>query len=221
MTVEIRISDELKKHSPDLQLGVLTANVTYREECPELWDLMDETCDMTAASLTIEGISALPNVAAARKAYRSCGKDPARYRLSSEALLRRVVQGKGLYKVNNIVDINNLISLKYHFSIGAFDRDAVEFPVEFRVGKAGEPYEGIGRGELNIENLPVLADQTGPFGSPTSDSMRTRTHQGMKRLLFCVLSFGGASNMEPALKETVALLERFAEASDISLFSVK
>lgn len=221
MTVEIRISDELKKHSPDLQLGVLTATVTYREECPELWGLMDETCDMTAASLTIEGISTLPNVAAARKAYRSCGKDPARYRLSSEALLRRVVQGKGLYKVNNIVDINNLISLKYHFSIGAFDRDAVEFPVEFRVGKAGEPYEGIGRGELNIENLPVLADKTGPFGSPTSDSMRTRTHQGMKHLLFCVLSFGGASNMEPALKETVALLEQFADAKDIKLFSVK
>lgn len=219
--MEIKISEELKKHSPALQLGILTADVTYQEECPELWALMDDTCEMAAASLAIEGISALPNVAAARKAYRSCGKDPARYRLSSEALLRRVVQGKGLYKVNNIVDVNNLISLKYHFSIGAFDRDAVEFPVEFRIGKAGEPYEGIGRGELNIENLPVLADQQGPFGSPTSDSMRTRTHQGMKRLLFCILSFGGASNMEPALDETVALLERFADASNVQRFIVK
>lgn len=219
--MDIRISDELRRHSPSLQLGVLTANVAYKEECPELWTLMDEACDMAAASLTIEGISALPNVAAARKAYRSCGKDPARYRLSSEALLRRVVQGKGLYKVNNIVDVNNLISLKYHFSIGAFDRDAVAFPVEFRIGRAGEPYEGIGRGELNIENLPVLADSQGPFGSPTSDSMRTRTHMGMERLLFCILSFGGASNMAPALEETVALLERYAAATDIQHFLVK
>lgn len=213
--MEIRISDNLKKHSPNLQLGCLTATVRYQEECPELWALMDDTCDLVAASLPLEEISALPNVAAARKAYRSCGKDPARYRLSSEALLRRVVQGKGLYKVNNIVDINNLISMKYHFSIGAFDWDCIEFPVVFRVGEAGEPYEGIGRGELNIENLPVLADKQGPFGSPTSDSMRTKTHPGMKRLLFCILSFGGASTMEAAMEETVTLLERFAEAQDI------
>jgi DNA/RNA-binding domain of Phe-tRNA-synthetase-like protein len=181
---------------------------------------MDETVEFVAASIPFEGISALPNVAAARKAYRSCGKDPARYRLSSEALLRRVVQGKGLYKVNNIVDINNLISMKYHFTIGAFDRDAIAFPVQFRIGQAGEPYEGIGRGELNIENLPVLADALGPFGSPTSDSMRTRTHARMQQLLFCILSFGGASALEPALAETIELLERFADAKNIQVFNV-
>jgi len=218
--MEISISEALKKHSPHLQLGCLTATVQYHEECPELWRLMDETCDLVAASLPLEGISALPNVAAARKVYRSCGKDPARYRLSSEALLRRVVQGKGIYKVNNIVDINNLISMKYHFSIGAFDQDAVDFPVTFRIGQAGEPYEGIGRGELNIENLPVLADAKGPFGSPTSDSMRTRTHPGMKHLLFCILSFGGPALIDAALEETVSLLEQFAEARDIRIFKV-
>lgn len=219
--MEIRISEELKRHCPTLQLGCLTADVTYREECPELWTMMDDACQLAAAGLVLEGISELPNVAAARKAYRSCGKDPARYRLSSEALLRRVIQGKGLYKVNNIVDINNLISLKYHFSIGAFDRDAVRFPVEFRIGRAGEPYEGIGRGELNIENLPVLSDALGPFGSPTSDSMRTRTHPGMERLLFCILSFGGPSTLEAALDETVALLERFADARNLNRFHVR
>lgn len=219
--MEIRISEELKQHCPTLQLGCLTADITYREECPELWALMDEACTLAAAALPLEGISALPNVSAARKAYRSCGKDPARYRLSSEALLRRVVQGKGLYKVNNIVDINNLISLKYHFSIGAFDRDAVRFPVTFRIGRAGEPYEGIGRGELNIENLPVLCDAQGPFGSPTSDSMRTRTHAGMSRLLFCILSFGGASTMEAALEETAGLLERFADARNLERFHIR
>lgn len=219
--MDIRISEELRAHCPTLQLGVLTADVEYREECPELWEQMDAACDMAAAGIALEEISALPNIAAARKAYRSCGKDPARYRLSSEALLRRVVQGKGLYKVNNIVDINNLISLKYHFSIGAFDRDAVVFPVEFRIGRASEPYEGIGRGELNIEFLPVLADAQGPFGSPTSDSMRTRTHGGMKNLLFCVLSFGGASTMEGALAETRELLERYASAKNIAVTYIK
>lgn len=218
--MEITISEALRIHSPALQLGCLSATVRYEETCPDLWALMDDTCDLVAASLPLEGISALPNVAAARKAYRSCGKDPARYRLSSEALLRRVVQGKGIYKVNNIVDINNLISMKYHFSIGAFDRDTIAFPVEFRVGQAGEPYEGIGRGELNIENLPVLADSKGPFGSPTSDSMRTRTHAGMQHLLLCILSFGGASTMDAALDETVSLLEQFADAKDIQRFKV-
>ena len=220
MTMEIQISEALKTNSPQLQLGCLTASVKYEETCPELWTQIDEMCDLVAASLPLEGISILPNVAAARKAYRSCGKDPARYRLSSEALLRRVVQGKGIYKVNNIVDINNLISLKYHFSIGAFDLEAIRFPVAFRIGQAGEPYEGIGRGVLNIENLPVLADLEGPFGSPTSDSMRTRTHPGMRRLLFCILSFCGVSTMDSALEETVSLLERFAQAEDIHRFKV-
>ncbi len=66
----------------------------------------------------VKDIASFYNIEASRKAYRACGKDPTRYRLSSESLLRRVLKGKGLYKVNNIVDINNLLSLKYHYSIG-------------------------------------------------------------------------------------------------------
>jgi len=219
--MDIQIDDMLRAKSPGFQVTCIRANVVFRDTCPELWAEMEAACGVVSGNLVVEQISALPVVDAARKAYRACGKDPARYRLSSEALLRRVVQGKGLYQVNNIVDINNLVSLKHHYSIGAFDADAVKFPVTFRIGQAGEPYEGIGRGSLNIENLPVLSDAQGPFGSPTSDSERTKTNPDMKRLLFCILAFGGAGDIDSAVQEAVALLKRHADATEIEITTIQ
>jgi DNA/RNA-binding domain of Phe-tRNA-synthetase-like protein len=103
-------------------------------------------------------------------------------------LLRRVFKGKGLYQVNNVVDLLNLTSVKSGFSIGGYDVGKIEGEIQLSIGKAGEPYKAIGRGELNIEFLPTFRDQKGPFGSPTSDSVRTmitpKTEQFLMRFLY-------------------------------------
>jgi len=54
------------------------------------------------------------------------GKDPSPYRPSQEALLRGVLQGKGLFKINTVVDANNLISFRSQHSVGSYDLDQVK-----------------------------------------------------------------------------------------------
>ena len=105
--------------------------------------------------------------------FRRWGVDPSKYRPSSEALLRRVVQGKGLYRVCNIVDIGNLGSVETGWPYGCYDRTTLHPAIAFRHGLPGESYEGIGKRAWHLEGRPVLADEQGPFGSPISDSTRS------------------------------------------------
>ena len=133
-----------------------------------------------------------PAVAATRKAYQALGKDPARYRPAAEALRRRVAQGKGLPAVNNVVDVNNLLSLETGLSIGTYDAASLTPPLLLRPGQPGESYEGIGRGPLNLVGLPLLADEEGPFGSPTSDSWRSRVETGTRHVLMVLFGFAPA-----------------------------
>ena len=124
-------------------------------------------------------------------------------------------QGKELYRVNTVVDINNLISLETLHSAGTFDLDHVQPPIIFRIGQPGETYSGIGRGEIKIEGLPVFADQLGPFGSTTSDSERTMVRLETTRILMVVISFLGSEGMEAVVQRAAGLLERYAGATGV------
>ena len=170
---KITISDRLEGKVPELQLSCILCDVIPVPVNGQLWNEIQLKINEIAASVSIEQISQLPAIAASRKAYKACGKDPARYRLSAEALLRRVVNRNELYQINNVVDALNLVSISTGFSIGGYDDDKIAGDVVFDIGKPGEPYIGIGRGELNIEGMPVFRDAKGAFGTPTSDSERT------------------------------------------------
>ncbi len=132
--------------------------------------------------------SEVEGIRAVRKLFHHTGLDPTRYRPSSEALFRRAVRGKDLYFINSAVDLINYWSLKLLIPMGLFDADKVDPPIEFRVGREGETYEGIGRSELNLYHFPLLVDRKGPFGSPVSDSMRTRVDAETRNLLWVVIA---------------------------------
>ncbi|HYL10301.1 MAG TPA: phenylalanine--tRNA ligase beta subunit-related protein [Candidatus Acidoferrales bacterium] len=156
-----------------------------------------------------------PQIQATREAYKALGKDPARYRGSAEALLRRVVQGKGLPLINNVVDIINLVSVESLLPLGLYDLERVRATIVFRAGRAGETYKGIGKYALNLEGLPVFCDELGPFGSPTSDSERTMVTAAAKKILLVVISFGGAQGIERWTARAADLLARYASASHV------
>jgi len=160
----------------------------------------------------VEDIAAVPQIAGLRKAYRTLGKDPTRYRGSQEALLRRVLKGKGLYHVNTVVDINNLVSMESCHSLGTFDMARIDGPVVIRAGLPGETYYGIGRDLLNVEGLPLLCDRQGPFGSPTSDSERTKVTLETTSTLTAVLSFVGPEKVADYCRRVADLLCRYAAA---------
>lgn len=213
----IHLSTELKNCCPALRLGCIEANVLVRESSPALLVEMENRIRQMGESLSIESISKIPAIASSRKAYKGCGKDPARYRLSAEALLRRVVSGKGLYQINNVVDQLNLVSISTGFSIGGYDADKIQGDVVFGIGRADEPYSGIGRGELNIEYLPVFRDAVGAFGTPTSDSSRTGVTAETKRFLMVIMDFGGEALLDEALKMAKLYLITHCSAEQIEI----
>ncbi len=162
-----------------------------------------------------DGIAGLPAIAATRRAYKAGGKDPSRYRPSAEALLRRLRQGKGLYRVNNVVDVTNMVSIASGFSIGMYDQARLDGPLTLRPAAEGETYAAIGRGPINLAGLPVLCDAAGPFGCPTSDSERTAINTGTTAILMVIFDFGVAHELPAALGQAVAWIAEHCAGRDI------
>ena len=159
-------------------------------------------------------------IAATRAAYKALGKDPARYRGSAEALLRRVIAGKGLPQINAVVDVINLVSVESRLPIGLYDLAHVSGDITFRTGRAGETYKGIGKYDLNLEGLPVFCDAVGPHGSPTSDSERTMVTSETKQVLAVIISFGGKDVLERWTQRMVELFQRYALAHECAVAMV-
>ena len=157
-------------------------------------------------------------VAATRALYRRLGKDPSRYRGSPEALLRRARSEKALYRIHNVVDVINLVSLRTLLPIGLYDAAKLRPPLVLRRGAPGEAYDGIGKEQLNLDGLPVLADAEGPFGSPTSDSPRTMVTEATREVFAVVFGVTGRAELEPAMEMLTALVRRHCagEVSDPS-----
>lgn len=214
--LDINISEEIKSKL-NVAIGSIQANIVVIPSDTLLLEKLDKACESFASNYKVEDISKLQAIADSRKAYKTLGKDPARYRLSSEALMRRIVKEKGIYKINNIVDINNLISIESHYSICAFDINKLKEPIWFTVGKKEDEYYGIGRGLLNIENLPVFEDQLGKFGSPTSDSERVKITNKTTFISMNIISFNGISNVEFYLNQLKDNLVQFAEAKNVEM----
>jgi len=213
--IDITIHENLTRINPNVVLGTIRAAVVVEKHNAALWLEIEKTAGQAAKLYTLESLLQAAEIRAVRETYKALGKDPSRYRGSAEALLRRIIQGKGVYKVNNIVDINNLVSIKTVLPVGSYDLGKITEPIIFRVGVAGESYKGIGKETINISELPVFVDAEGPYGSPTSDSERAMITETTKEVLLVIISFSGKSNLELYLDEAAGLLEKFAGASRI------
>jgi DNA/RNA-binding domain of Phe-tRNA-synthetase-like protein len=178
----IRIASEFEGAA---RVGILQMDgVNVRESRPELKAMLNQLADEVAAKYKEATLGEISTVRKIRAIFHRSGLDPTRYRPSSESLLRRAVKGKGLYFINSVVDLVNYFSLKMLWPIGLYDADRLKPPIEWRAGQEGESYEGIGRDRLNLTHFPLLVDQEGPFGSPISDSMRTRVTEACSRILW-------------------------------------
>lgn len=212
----ISISPEISAHCPGIALGCIACDVRVTSSSAELLALIQADCRAMAGHMGLEDIHHLPAIAATRAAYRLLGKEPSRYRPSAEALIRRVVQGKGLYQVNNVVDVLNWVSISTGFSIGGWDAGCIVGEAVLGIGRPQEPYLTIGRGEMNIESFPVFRDHLGAFGTPTSDSERTMVRPGTRHFLMVVYSFAGAIHLDAAMHMAVARLEQHAGAEQVA-----
>jgi DNA/RNA-binding domain of Phe-tRNA-synthetase-like protein len=209
---------EIKIALPGARLGVVEADgASVVLVHPGLAELMDEVCAHKRAEFTVESLAEAEPVRAVRAMFREWGMDPSKYRPASEALLRRVVQGKGLYRVSNVVDIANLGSLETGWPYGCYDRSKFDPPVTLRHGAASEKYEGIGKQTWHLEGRPVLADLAGPFGSPISDSTRSMITESAKEIMIVIYSPARVldASLIVAMKRLKERLTQFASASAV------
>jgi DNA/RNA-binding domain of Phe-tRNA-synthetase-like protein len=213
--VNIKIDGALKKKCPRTALGCVTAHVEAGASPATLVEEL-KTREAEIQKLPFpRSVLASPQVEATRAAYKALGKDPARYRGSAEALLRRVVGGKRLPEINAVVDVINLASVESRLPVGLYDLGHVVGDIVFRTGKSGETYKGIGKYDLNLEGLPLFADTVGPHGSATSDSERTMVTAETKEVLAVIVSFIGAENLERWTQRLGALLRQYAAGTEI------
>jgi DNA/RNA-binding domain of Phe-tRNA-synthetase-like protein len=207
---------EINIKLPAVKLGTIEGDAVRVGPADQaLAQLMDEVCERKRREFTLESLADSKPVRDVRAMFREWGMDPSKYRPSSEALLRRVVQGKGLYRVSNVVDIGNLGSIETGWPFGCYDRSRIQQPIEFRHGVAGESYEGIGKQTWHLQGRPLLADFQGPFGSPISDSTRSMITESAKDILIVLYVPVGAidASLEVAIKRVIERLTLFAGAS--------
>src|SRR5438477_7931092 len=215
--MQITIDAGLIKKCPRTALACVTARVEASASPAALLEEM-KTRETEIQRLPFpRSVLESPQVQATRRAYKALGKDPARYRGSAEALLRRVVAGKGLPQINAVVDVINLVSVESRLPIGLYDLTHVTGEIVFRAGRAGETYKGIGKYDLNLEGLPLFADTIGPHGSATSDSERTMVTAATKQVLAVIISFAGPEGLGRWAQRMSDLLKQHAAAQDVTI----
>lgn len=213
---KIVVSDELRAAWPQFIGGAVMAKFTNNAYSDGLWHEIHECEADLRGRLTTDTLKHVGSIEATRRAYRACGKDPNRYRPSSEQLVRRILQGKSLYQIDTCVDLVNLASMRSGYSIGGFDADRIKGDtLTLGIGREGEPYEGIGRGVLNIAGLPVYRDAIGGIGTPTSDHERTKLSLATTTLLALVNGYDGdADAVARCQDDIVALLRAYTLCSE-------
>ena len=216
-TRNITISERIAAACPEFHLAAITCEVKNSSHNPGLWEEIHAFCTQFVSSHKMEDINQQPAIHATRQVYKKLGKDPNRYRPSAEALCRRILKGQELYQIDTLVDLINLVSLRTGYSIGGFNDAKIQGDLILGVGEAGEKFEGIGRGLLNIEGIPVYRDKVGGIGTPTSDEERTKISANTTRLLMLINGYSGKEGLQEAADLSTELLRQYAEAKNIEI----
>lgn len=213
--MKIIISEDIQEACKDAALGVLRYSAEVTKSSPELLKKFDQVISEIREKYTLADIVENSHIKSTRLAYKSLGKDPNRYRNAAEAMLRRVVKENNLYRINSVVDINNIISISSGYSIGSYNLSQLKGDIVLKRAEEGTCYSGIGKDKVNIEYLPTLYDSEGPFGNPTSDSKRAMVKLDNQEIISVIYSFDGKEELSEWLDKFSELLKQYAGISEI------
>ncbi|HEY8395325.1 MAG TPA: phenylalanine--tRNA ligase beta subunit-related protein [Bacilli bacterium] len=215
----ITIKNSLLNKLPGFDIVALKMDVELKDS-EEIKPLIKKIEKEIMEEYSLADVLNIPLIKEGRDAYKALGKDPSRYRLACESLLRRLVKGNGLYLINNLVDAGNVLSILAKRSVAVLDYDKIEGDIEIRVGTEEDEYYGIGRGKLNVSDIPVYVDRIGPFGSTTSDTERTAINDNTKTILLFIICFS-SQKMEEHEQLAKELFIKYANAKNIERLNVR
>lgn len=214
--IQVSIDPRILAACPECRIGLISATVVNEPTCDELWAEIEAAAEDIKQRYELLEINQRPAIAGTRHLYKALGKDPSRYRVSSEALCRRIIRGLGIYRLTTLIDVVNLVSIKSGYAISGLDGDRIEGnTLTMSVGRADDVYNGIGRGLLNIEGMPVYRDAMGPIATPTSDEERTKFTDQTVKAQININAFAPEMPLEEAVDWMAALLKKYAHATDV------
>jgi DNA/RNA-binding domain of Phe-tRNA-synthetase-like protein len=172
--LQMTVSDEIKSLVPSFKVGIITYHDIVISDSPQMLkgrlEFYQELLQLEAET---NPLNQVPEINEWRSTFKKLGTDPSRYRPSSEALLRRIYNGKKLGFIHSAADTNNFFSLQYKIPLGIYDLDALKGPIPLKIGTSNDSYRGLNARNMNMESKLITADQMGAFGSPIVDSNRT------------------------------------------------
>lgn len=189
--MKIIIDSSISRVLPEFSVIAMAMDVEV-EDSSKIKDLILQYEKQIPEEYSLSDVLNIPLIKEARDAYKKFGKDPSRYRLACESLIRRLVKGNQLYKINNVVDAGNILSIITKRAVAVLDFDEIKGDILVRLGREDDEYYGIGRGILNITNIPLYEDNIGPFGSTTSDTERTMVTEKTKKILLMIICFSNS-----------------------------
>lgn len=214
----ITIDSCLKK----VNLNVIAYTLDVKNQTTiEVENLTKTQINEVMTKYKIEDVVNIPKLKKSRDAYKKLGIDPSRYRLATESLIRRIVKGNGLYRINDIVDLGNILSIKTLRSVCVVDLDKIKGDIFITQGLNTDVYEGINRGIINITNMPVYQDDLGNFGTPTSDTMRTAVSDDTSKILVMIICFGQDDEDKEDEKLLIELYQKYANGTNFTKCPVK
>ena len=214
--IQVEIDPRILEVCPQVRIGLVSATVVNEPTCDALWAEIEAAAEDVKQRFALLAINERPAIAGTRRLYRALGKDPSRYRVSSEALCRRIIRGLGIYRLTTLIDVVNLVSIKSGYAISGLDRDKITGnKLTMSVGTADDIYNGIGRGVLNIEGMPVYRDAAGPIATPTSDEERTKFTDETTHVQININAFVPEMPLEEAVEWMAELLKKYAHATDV------
>lgn len=211
----ITIDKDMREKLPNLLLGVIQADVSVEASVAGLAEEMAQVADGVKDTMVNADLKELLPLKDGRAAYRLLGKDPTKYRISSEKLLRRAIKGQRMPEINSVVDVSNIVSMVSGHSVGTYDADKIGSDLIFTVGHEGESYQSLGSQVINIDALPIFKDEKGPFGSTTTDSARAIVDEGTVKIVMNIISFSGEKDLNDHMMFAEELLVKYCNAEAI------
>ena len=182
--IKIQFSLIIQTKIPGLKIGVLSASgFEIKKQSDFVNGQFTDLEKFIKDKFSDNPLSANPIISAVRRMYRRIGWEPTQYRPSSEAMIRRILKDKGLYRINNAVDLGNVTSARFHLPMGLYDGDKLSGTITVDVGQKGEEYQGLSKDVIHATGKLVLRDNKGVFGNPTADSLRTSINNTTRNVL--------------------------------------
>lgn len=215
--MKLKITNELKKIVPSFKVSCYTFTTLEKNDKENLSNDLTEAFNNIAKEYQekyiLSEVTKIPKLKSTRDGYKMLGKDPSHTRPACEALVRRIIRDGSIYRLGNLIDFGNYLSIKLMKSVCMVDLDKIQGDVTIRIGSDSDYYEGINRGMINVTNLPLYTDEIGPFGNPTSDTIRTAITNDTTNILIMLIHFD--DNIEDE-DEMLLLLNKYLKITNLT-----